>query len=304
MEKIAFHYELSEEAKKAKEEKVARLQKNPFVCAFLKEHNVDTAFLYAHSGKFSDYVDVMEKCEHCQGLTFCRQPMQGTRLTLAMDQILINTLEPCAYQVKEQERFQHQRYFVEKDIAQSYFDIDLLHLDISKESKEYLALYQKATILLLDKHNEKGLYLWGKPGAGKTYLTAGIANYYAKEKKQVAFVNVPKLIADLKHMFHDAQAIQRKLSRIQQSDIVILDDIGGESVTAWSRDDILLPLLDSRMERKKLTFFTSNYSMLELKQRLALTTNKMQEPVAAERLFERMKTLSDEFFVKGESRRK
>ena len=85
---------------------------------------------------------------------------------------------------------------------------------------------------------------------------------------------------------------------------MVLDDIGGENLSAWSRDDILLPLLDARMEQHRLTLFTSNYSMVELKERLETTSRGVREPVAAERLFERLKTLSSEIFIKGDSRRK
>lgn len=304
MEKLTFHYELSEEARKVKLDKVEQLKKNKYVKEFLKNQQVAQDFLYNHSGKFEDYVEVMEKCEHCQGLDFCRQSMRGSRLTLQLDGILMNALKPCTYAIEEQQQKQHRSYFCEVDIADSYFHIDLVNMDITNESKEYLAIYQKATSILLAPTSDKGMYLWGKPGAGKTYIAAGIANYFAKQKKTIAFVNVPKFISDLKRMFNDATAMEIKIKRIQRADVVILDDIGGESITAWSRDDILLPLLDARMEDKKLTFFTSNYSMEELKHRLAFTSNKMQEPVAAERLFERMKTLSEEFFVKGESRRK
>lgn len=303
MEKLEFHYELSDEAIKHKKEKVEQLKRNPHCIAFMKEQNVDETFLYNHSGKLEDYCAMLEKCVHCQGLDFCRQPMRGTRLMLVMDGFLKNELKPCSFLEQEQIRSKHIARYVEADIADNYFDVDLLKLDITKECKEYKIVYNK----VIDKrslNDRKGLYLWGKPGAGKTYLAAGITNYFAKENKNVAIVNVPKLIADLKRMFSDSMAMDRKLKQIQYVDVLVLDDIGGESVTPWSRDDILLPLLDARMEDKKLTFFTSNYAMGELKQRLSSTSNKMSEPVAAERLFERMRTLSDEIFVKGESRRK
>ncbi|MGX8852063.1 ATP-binding protein [Amedibacillus sp. YH-ame10] len=303
MEKVTFAYELDEVAKNNKEKKVQQLMENPYVQAWIKKYHKDRDFVYQHSGKFSDYCDVMEKCENCKGLDFCRQPLKGQRLLLHLDGFLMNTLCTCKYAMKEETRTLHRQYFCEKDIADMYFDIDIAHMDLSNESKEYRGMYNKV-IDLFEKDHTKGIYFSGKPGAGKTYLAAGVANKFAKDKKRVAFVNVPKLIADLKMMFHDHEGMEAKLNRIKKADILILDDIGGESVTAWSRDDILLPLLDARMEQKKMTIFTSNYSMEELKQRLAMTNNKVSEPVAAERLYERMKTLSDEIFVKGESRRK
>ena len=303
MEKVTFTYELSESAKKAKEKLVAQLLKDPYIIQFMKDYHVDEHFVQEHSGKLKDYCDVLQKCASCKGLDFCRQPKRGQRLILHLDRFLMNELHDCAYHKKEIELKKHKQQFVEADMAESYFTVDLPSLHVEHESTNYKSVYTKATNLILGK-SEKGIYFAGKPGAGKTYLAAGIANFYAKQGKRIAFVNVPKLIAELKMMFQDSDAMEQKLKRIQKADVLVLDDIGGESVTAWSRDDILLPLLDARMEKRRLTLFTSNYSMEELKQRLSLTSNKMSEPVAAERLFERMRTLSDEIFIKGDSRRK
>ena len=58
------------------------------------------------------------------------------------------------------------------------------------------------------------------------------------------------------------------------------------------------------MEKRRLTIFTSNYSMEELKQRLCAAASKSSEPVAAERLLERIRALSCEIFIKGETRTK
>lgn len=44
--------------------------------------------------------------------------------------------------------------------------------------------------------------------------------------------------------------------------------------------------------------------MEELKQRLCAAASKSSEPVAAERLLERIRALSCEIFIKGETRRK
>ena len=105
-------------------------------------------------------------------------------------------------------------------------------------------------------------------------------------------------------LFQDNEAFERKVRGLKQIDILVLDDIGGESVTGWSRDEILLPLLDERMEKGKVTLFTSNYSWKELKARLTVTSNALQEPMAAKRLLDRIEALSCEVFIKGSSRRK
>lgn len=304
MEKMTFAYTLSEEQKEKKRANVELLLKHEFVKAWRKVYGVDESFIYDHSGKFMDWIEIKEKCTNCHGLDVCRQYNQGEVLELTYDGILTNRIVFCPYKIKQMQDKLHRKQYQEMDILEEYLLVDIVNLDMSKEHKEYKVAYAKVVKLIKNKTPEKGLYLWGKPGAGKTYLAAGICNYYAKQKKRIAFVNVPKLISDLKMMFQDASSMEQRLRRIKYADVVVLDDIGGESVTSWSRDDILLPLLDARMEKKRLTLFTSNYTLEELEERLSMTANKRSEPVAAMRLLERIQALSCEIYIKGETRRK
>lgn len=304
MDMVRFSFPLSDEQKKEKEKLVTKLLKDPYVQEWKKLNHVEDSFIYEHSGRFKDYADIMHKCEHCQGIEFCIQPMKGNRLELYLDGMLQNIIKPCKYLTKENKIYAHEKQFREMDMPKPYLLVDLAKLDLKNESIEYKSSVMQVLQTIMDNESKKGLYLWGKPGAGKSYLAAGICNYYAKKNRKVAFVNVPKLISDLKMMFHDSAAMEEKLRKIANVDILVFDDIGGESVTPWSRDDILLPLLDQRMEQKKVTFFTSNYRMQELKEKLTVTNGKQIEPMAAERVLERISALSCENFIKGNSRRK
>jgi len=40
--------------------------------------------------------------------------------------------------------------------------------------------------------------------------------------------------------------------------------VGGESVTAWSRDEILLPLLNHRLDQNLTTIFISEFAIEQL----------------------------------------
>ncbi|RGC50832.1 ATP-binding protein [Absiella sp. AM29-15] len=303
MDKISFHYELSEEQKVKKKQLVEKLLAHPYVKEWLKKQQLDEHFVEEHSGKFSDWVKVKEKCEHCEGLMFCRQPQKGAYLDLYVDGFLQNRLTHCAYVIQREEQFAHKKYYRQADMNEEMLLVNIARLDLKKESADYKAVVMSITQNLMDETNDKGVYLWGKPGVGKTYLAAGMTNFYTRRNVPCAFVHVPKLISDLKLMFQDPEGMERKLNMLKRIDVLVLDDIGGESITSWSRDDILLTILEARMQAKKKTIFTSNYSMKDLKERLRVTTNKSSEPIAAERLMERIKALSDEIFVKGETRR-
>jgi primosomal protein DnaI len=209
----------------------------------------------------------------------------------------------CPYQKQENQRSAHLDSYLICDFPKPYLYINLWDVDISKENKSYTEAMMKA-MGIIAQNQSKGLYIWGVPGVGKTYLLAGMCNQLAKQGKSICFVNVPKLVGDLKQMFQDNSAMEQYLRRIIRCDVLVLDDIGSESVTAWSRDEIILMILDQRMEQHKLTCFTSNYSMKELYDKYTYANGKYTEKVAADRILERIKVLTCEIFIKGDSRRK
>ena len=90
------------------------------------------------------------------------------------------------------------------------------------------------------------------------------------------------------------------MAYLENVDLLLLDDIGAEKVSEWSRDEILGTILQSRMNNYKTTFFTSNYTIDELEDKLSNKTDK----VAAARVVERIKVLTDDIELKGENRRK
>lgn len=299
MDKVIFEMEMSESAKQWKENTYARIIKNKHIQKWLKDNKQEEAIVYQYAGRFADWLTAVEKCENCKGLSYCTQKVSGHYVHLYMDDVLLSSIHRCHYLTSHNEALQHQQYYIDPKLSEGQLLIDLTTLDITSESTAYKRLLMKITALLMEQEHRKGLYLCGKPGVGKSYLAAGITNHFARKKCRVGFIHVPTLIGDLKLMFHDREAQEQYLNRIRNVPVLVLDDIGGESVTAWSRDEVLLSLLDYRMEHRLLTFFTSNYKMPELKQRYALN-----EPMAAERIEERIRTLAQEEFMSGNSRRK
>ena len=55
--------------------------------------------------------------------------------------------------------------------------------------------------------------------------------------------------------------------------MLLLDDIGAENTSNWSRDEVLGPILQYRMENHLPTFFTSNLTMDELEEALSTTSS-------------------------------
>ena len=101
-------------------------------------------------------------------------------------------------------------------------------------------------------------------------MMAGAANFFAKSKKRVSFIKVPLFIQDIKQSMYDNEYRQDMIGHLRFSEVLVLDDIGSEAITPWTRDEILFPILDYRMNHELKTYFTSNYTLEELEQHYCL----------------------------------
>lgn len=144
-----------------------------------------------------------------------------------------------------------------------------------------------------------GLYLYGNFGVGKTYLLGAIANELAREKNVAStMVHFPSFIVEMRNSIKQNN-VGLKLEAVKETPILMLDDIGADSMTTWARDDILGVILEYRMQEELPTFFSSNFSMDELEAHLAINNKGEEEPVKAQRLMERIRFLSREFEMAG-----
>ena len=84
---------------------------------------------------------------------------------------------------------------------------------------------------------------------------------------------------------------------------MLLDDIGAEYLTTWSRDEVLGTILQYRMDNNLTTFFTSNLNMKELESHLASSKNGVDE-VKAKRIISRIEQLTEDLEMISKNLRK
>ena len=122
----------------------------------------------------------------------------------------------------------------------------------------------------------------------------------AKKRISTEIVYYPELLRDLKS---DFDLFGDTIDYLENVDLLLIDDIGAEKVTEWSRDEILGTILQHRMNNYKTTFFTSNLTIEELEQHLIISSN-IDEKVKARRIIERIKQLTEDIELIGENKRK
>lgn len=300
METFQVNLELTEEQKAYRQQVIEKCKKNKHVQEFCVNHHLDEAFIEENSGQLNEWIERKEICAKCSGLDACLQPMRGMLLDATMEDFLTFVMKKCAYQ-KQQDELEA---FIKNYLVYHGTHEMMLHefskMDLRNETKETI---ECVSALLQCKESRKGLYLCGKPGIGKTYLMTCLLNEFARMNQSVCFVNSAQLIADLKQAFNDSSSFERLMTCLKKCDVLCIDDIGGENVTPWSRDEILMPLLNERMEKGLKTLFTSNYNFLELEEHFSIDSKGNKDIIKANRLMERVKALSSEKNLKGVNRR-
>lgn len=223
-------------------------------------------------------------------------------------ELILNTNAIDIKFVPEESKLEHEREInVRKhlqliNLPSTLHSVRLSQVEVTPERSQAMAEIGS----FLDKYSkdvhQKGLYLSGSFGVGKTYILAGLANSVAAMNKNVVFLHVPNFIAGLSSHFND-NSLMDEVQRISNSDLLILDDIGAENLSQWSRDEVLAVILQSRMDNQLPTFFSSNFAMADLEEHFKETKNAI-DPVKAARLMERVRTLAKEVTISGPNRRR
>lgn len=242
------------------------------------------------------------KCEGCKGLEWCQQDHIGYRPELVKNPDFIHLVyKSCQYQ-KEHEYKQAiasniKAFYMPKNILNASFD----QLDLNSRHQALSKVLNFASTYN-SKTYQKGVYLYGPFGVGKTFILAAMANKLAKSGIKVAFVYLPDLIRELKSAI-GSNKLESLMDHIKNVQVLVLDDIGAEMNSAWVRDEIVGPLLQYRLLEELPTFFTSNKSMEELIADYARTTDGTIDKSKASRIGDRIKSLASEVYVEGKNYR-
>lgn len=270
---------------------------------------------YVYSLKIKD--DILEKytsiledtfveyknCKNCPRLESCPNNVKGYRYTPEKGENIISfsyvackkfekKSKDTAYQ-KNLELFDMSKDIEEASLKNLYKD-DKARLPIIKYFKEFIDSSSAG-------EKPKGLYLNGCFGSGKTYMIAALFNEMAKRGVKSVLIYYPDFLVNLKSSFQTNYA--EKFDYIKKVPLLLLDDIGAENCSAWSRDEVLGPILQYRMESHLPTFFTSNLTLEELESSLAITQSSADK-VKARRIIERIKQLTINLELISKNRRK
>lgn len=281
MEKYLQHVTESKEVKSFVEE----LLSDNEVANFLEKENITIDAFNEYLNVFLGYYVKCDSCKKCKGLEYCKQAHKGYKPLLVNDEGVVSiSYDECQYLLK--------------DDIDKRLDYNLTLIGIKRKNdfdvylnEKRLSVLTKIKDYLDNKPISKGLYLHGSHGSGKTYLLTYLATNLAKQNHQVIMAYYPDLVRLFKSAIPKGTT-EDMIARLKEVEVLILDDFGGETPNSYIRDEILGPILQERMEYKRLTFMSSNLNLDQLRSHLAESAKDF-DVVRASRIFERIHVLME-----------
>lgn len=152
-------------------------------------------------------------------------------------------------------------------------------------AQAFVEQFQRGTFI-------KGLYLYGKYRTGKTFLLSAIVNALIEKNVSIVFTYFPDLVRNIKAAIGD-RTLEAKIKHLKNCDLLVLDDLGGEYMTAWFRDEIFGPILQYRLSMGLPLLVSSNYNLSNLHKLLSDTKDDIDQ-VKSMRILTRIKELTKE----------
>lgn len=276
--------------------------KNPEFKKFTQTINLNDKILMKYTSSLKQCFDEKENCKNCKGIENCKNEVIGCFYEpIIIDGNLNFSHKTCKYKNKILHDIEYIKdgYFFEVSKEVRNAKMKDIYTD-DKKRKELI----KWVINFIKDYKEgkscKGLYLSGNFGSGKSYIVSAMINELIKDGYKGALIYYPEFLRNLKSSFE--KDFEEKFEFAKKADLLLLDDIGAENISSWSRDEILGPIIQYRMDEKLPTFFTSNLSIEELEVHLSESKDKIDK-IKAKRIIERIKFITDDLTLISENKR-
>jgi len=275
--------------KKALKDSYDEAKNNKDFDLFLDKIKISDEVKMKYTSSLEESFEEYNNCLNCKGLNECKNKMLGyAYLPKTLNNTITFSYKPCKYKNNQDKKYSYLKNVKYFNLPENYKEATWDKVDKRLKSRQEAISWM---IKFINEPSNKGLYLSGNFGCGKTFIIVAAFNELAKKNIKSAVIFWPEFLRELKASFDTDY--DDKYEYIKKVPLLLIDDLGAETTTPWSRDEILCPILQYRMDNNLATFITSNLNIEALEKHLAQTKEGV-EVVKAKRITERIKFLTEE----------
>lgn len=168
-------------------------------------------------------------------------------------------------------------------------------LTVDENNGMLISSLKRLTETFKEEKREKGIWVHGQFGRGKTFILGALANELNAIGAEVTFISLKSYVDTyMAKPFGEKEAY---LQSVAKTEVLVLDDIGTEHLSEYGVK-IVYELMANRYAHKRLTFASSNLTISEYEELL-----QRSNAVDIDRLIERLRHLFAQFKLEGNNRR-
>lgn len=277
---------------------VVEIMQDKEVADFIRQQGLNQDEISRSISKFYEFINERNKF-HSQDASYIAK---GYQPVLVMNQGYadVSYLETAELvELRKLEAIKDRIQLI--NLPASLKNVTIADLDRQDENRVGIMLAISDFVKRVGQDN-KGIYLYGTFGIGKSYLMAYLANLLSKTHLlSTTMLHYPTFVVDIKNAIKDG-SVKERIDEVKTAQVLVLDDIGAEQHSSWIRDDVLQVILQYRMQENLPTFFTSNFSFADLERHFSAGKSG-DETWQAKRVMERIRFLAQEMHLQGVNRR-
>ena len=281
---------------------LATAKKDSNFTNLLNKLNINDKLACKYTSKLEKTTAELHNCQNCPSLNACKNSVTGfVYYPIVLDDEIKFEYRACKYKKNYEEKKlknEREKTLFPKEILEASFK----DVDITDKKRTKVIKYLKKYLDNFENTYQKGLYLHGSFGCGKSFLVACLINELKKNDYNVIMLYFQTMLTNLKNAMEENN-FSVLFNDYLNCDVLVIDDLGAENLSVWARDEILGNILQYRMDNKLSTFITSNLNIEELEEHLSLNFKK-SDIVKARRIIERIKQLTNDLEIISVNRRK
>lgn len=210
-------------------------------------------------------------CKGCRDAVECNAPSKGYCSTLGHDGRLL--LRQCNKYVNYRRAFKQVLMASNAQIPIGYKEMTFQNLDPTGNERAFE--YAKALAI---NATQKGMFLYGGTGCGKTHLAVATLQEWVKHSGGM-FFTLPNLLSLLRDNIRNKEQLDKIMDNVLSTELLVIDDMGTEKFSDWVGERMFQIINDRIINRRKL-IITSNFSMEQLEARMEEQGGRIMSRIA------------------------